>query len=40
MISLDTNALLRWIVADDQAQHRRIVAVLKRTGTPAKHLGP
>lgn len=30
MIALDTNALLRWIVADDAAQHRRVVDALKR----------
>ena len=28
MIALDTNALLRWIVADDAAQHKKIVAAL------------
>ncbi|WP_428310226.1 PIN domain-containing protein [Hydrocarboniphaga sp.] len=28
MIALDTNALLRWIVGDDAAQHKKIVAAL------------
>lgn len=28
MIALDTNALLRWIVADDAVQHKKIVAAL------------
>jgi len=28
VIALDTNALLRWIVADDAAQHKKIVAAL------------
>jgi predicted nucleic-acid-binding protein len=29
VIALDTNALLRWIVADDENQHRRVVAALE-----------
>ena len=30
MIALDTNALLRWIVADEPDQHRRVAEALKR----------